>query len=241
LPVTTAVGSFRRPLLRIPLGARRILSACSLMRRGHRKGRTGRDEPSGLTWVHGSWRVVRHERRARAVYVFVGYNSAMTLACGSHGLEAGMALLMITIGAAFYLRLRCVARCRAVADSRAPMERAFAEMDALDAREALEGEYRDAIAVLSTHLPSWAAALAIERIADRESPSRRRYLKLLKDADIVEERERLVEIAKDSTDPLAADAWSLLTGRPAGEWAKALVASDGGQDERAFLGRKREA
>ncbi len=164
----------------------------------------------------------------------------MTLACGSHGFEAGIALLMITIGAVFYLRLRCVSRRRQVADSRAPIERAFAEMDALDAREALEGEYRVPMSALSTPLPSWAAAMAIERIADRESPSRRRFLKLLRDADIVEERERLVEIAKDSTDPLAADVWSLLTGRPAGEWTKALVASDGGQDERTFLESKRD-
>lgn len=163
----------------------------------------------------------------------------MTLACGSHGLEAGIALLMITIGAAFYLRLRRVSRRCGVADRRAPIERAFAEMDALDAREALDGEYRASMEALSMHLPSWAAAMAIERISDRDGPSRRRYLRLLSDADVVEERERLVEIAKDSTDPLAADVWSLLTRRPADEWTKALVASDGGQDEQAFLGSKR--
>jgi len=110
-------------------------------------------------------------------------------------------------------------------------------MDALDGREALDAEYARPMAALAQPLPPWAVKMVIERVADRECPSRRRYLEVLRSVQITVEGQRLVEIARDSTDPMAAEVWSFLTGGPAGEWAKALVASDGGQNEGEFLRR----
>jgi hypothetical protein len=166
----------------------------------------------------------------------------MQIACAEHAMTAGLAIgaLVVTlaIGALIVRCRRRVPCTRAVLpEDRAAIERAFAEMDELDGREAPEGEYRAAIDALTRPLPSWGAAMAIERLTDRESPSRRRYLAMLECAEIREERERLVEIARDVTDPLAAEVWALLTGRPAGDWAKALVASDGGDNEKEFLRR----
>jgi len=159
------------------------------------------------------------------------------LACADHLGAVVLALLVLGVPVVALLVLR--RRGGAVSkENRLEVEAAFAEMDALDAREAPEGEYEAPLRVLGTRrLPSWAAAMAIDRLTDRESPSRRRYLSMLEHAEIREERERLVEIARDVTDPLAADVWVLLTGRPPGEWAKALVASDGGENEKEFLRR----
>ncbi len=117
-----------------------------------------------------------------------------------------------------------------------PMTRAFAELDELDEREAEDAEYAGPMAVLSWPLPAWAAEKAVERLSDEARP-RRRYLELLRRADVSTVRPRLVAMAGDASDPMAPEVWSLLTGRPAREWAHAFVASDGGADDAAFLAK----
>jgi hypothetical protein len=105
------------------------------------------------------------------------------------------------------------------------IRRAFREMDALDAREAPENEYAEALSILAPGLPGWGAAWAIERLADSDSPSRRRYLQILRSSDFSPFRDRLIALAKDPADPLAGEVWSILTGQSREAWKKALLAT----------------
>jgi hypothetical protein len=100
-------------------------------------------------------------------------------------------------------------------------------MDGLDAREAAEGEYDLPMSELRQGLPAWAASHALNRLALSDSPSRRRYLEILSQSDFSPFRERLVDLARDSTDPLAGEIWEMLTGRPRSEWSKTLIDTDG--------------
>jgi hypothetical protein len=146
---------------------------------------------------------------------------------------------MLEVGFLVFLAVSTTALC-AILGRRAayhePMTLAFAELDELDEREAEDAEYVRPMAVLSWPLPAWAAEKAAERLADDGRP-RRRYVELLRRADVSTVRPRLVAMAADASDPMAPEVWSLLTARPAGEWARAFVASDGGADEAAFLAK----
>jgi hypothetical protein len=110
------------------------------------------------------------------------------------------------------------------------IRRAFRRMDALDAGEAPENEYAEPLLILASGLPAWAAGGAVDRMADTESPSRRRYLEVLRSSDFSPFRDRLVAIARDAADPLASEVWSLLTAQSRDAWKKALLASDEGAE-----------
>jgi len=107
------------------------------------------------------------------------------------------------------------------------IRRAFREMDALDAREAPEAEYALIMSDLGQGLPAWAASYAADRLAQSDRPSRERCLTILAQSDYSRFRERLVDVARDSSDPLAPQIWEMLTGRHRSEWKKALLATDG--------------
>ena len=107
------------------------------------------------------------------------------------------------------------------------IRRAFREMDDLDRREAPEADYQAALSELRSGLPPWAAAGAFERLSNADCPSRRRHLDILSQSDVSPFRERLVDLARDSTDPLAAEIWELLTARHRSQWSKALADTDG--------------
>jgi len=146
---------------------------------------------------------------------------------------------MLEVGFLVFLAVSTTALC-AILGRRAayhePMTLAFADLDALDEREAEDGEYAGPMAVLSWPLPAWAAEMAVERLSDDARP-RRRYLELLRRADVSTVRPRLAAMAGDASDAMAPEVWSFLTGRPAREWAHAFVASDGGADEAVFLAK----
>jgi hypothetical protein len=111
--------------------------------------------------------------------------------------------------------------------SRRRIRKAFDDMDALDAREAPEPEYAPLMGVLGQGLPAWAASFAADRLADSEYRSRRRCLNILSQSDYSPFRERLVDLARDSTDALAAEIWEMLTGRHRSAWKEALQATEG--------------
>ncbi|HVR84917.1 MAG TPA: hypothetical protein VMU54_11445 [Planctomycetota bacterium] len=111
--------------------------------------------------------------------------------------------------------------------NRRRIRRAFQEMDSLDGREATAPEYESALRELRHGLPGWAAIYALERLGNSDCPSRRRHLEILSQSDVSPFRERLVDLARDSTDPLAAEIWELLTGRHRSLWTKALLETDG--------------
>jgi hypothetical protein len=111
--------------------------------------------------------------------------------------------------------------------SRRRIRSAFREMDALDAREAPESEYATILNDLNQGLPAWAASYAADRLAQPDGRSRGRCLGILAQSDTSRFRERLVDLARDSTDPLAPEIWEMLTGRHRSEWKKALLATDG--------------
>jgi hypothetical protein len=104
---------------------------------------------------------------------------------------------------------------------------AFRQMDALDSREAPEAEYAPILSALDQGLPAWAAGYAADRLAQSECRSRKRCLAILAQSDLSRFRERLVDLARDSSDPLAPEIWEMLTGRHRSEWKKALLATDG--------------
>jgi len=150
-----------------------------------------------------------------------------TLAC-CHALSGwiyGLAAVVI-------LGTMAISLCRHLRSDWNPrvIRRAFRRMDALDSQEAPENEYAEALSILAPGLPGWAAGLAVDRLADTESPSRRRYLEVLRSSDYSPSRDRLIAIARDAADPLASEVWSLLTGQSRDAWKKALLASDEGAD-----------
>jgi hypothetical protein len=104
---------------------------------------------------------------------------------------------------------------------------AFRQMDALDAREAPEAEYAPILIALDQGLPAWGAAYAADRLAQSDCRSRKRCLAILAQSDLSRVRERLVDLARDSSDSLAPEIWEILTGRHRSEWRKALLATDG--------------
>jgi len=112
--------------------------------------------------------------------------------------------------------------------SRRRVRKAFDDMDALDAREAPEAEYAPLLDLLGRGLPAWAASFAADRLADSENRSRRRCLDILSQSDYSPFRERLVDQARDSTDPLAPEIWEMLTGRHRSAWKEALQTTAGG-------------
>ena len=107
------------------------------------------------------------------------------------------------------------------------IRRAFREMDALDAREAPEAEYAPIVSDLGQGLPAWAASYAADRLERSDYRSRARCVAILAQSDCSRFRERLVDLARDSSDPLAPEICEMLTGRHRSEWKKALLASDG--------------
>jgi hypothetical protein len=107
------------------------------------------------------------------------------------------------------------------------IRRAFREMDALDRNEASEADYRAPLGVVRSGLPPWAAAYALGRLANTDCPSRRRHLDILSQSDLSPFRERLVDLARDSTDPLAPEIWEVLTARHRSQWSKTLTDTDG--------------
>jgi hypothetical protein len=111
--------------------------------------------------------------------------------------------------------------------SRRRIRRAFLEIDRLDGREATAEEYESAMTEVRHGLPDWAAFYALKRLGNSDCPSRRRHLEILSQSDVSSFRERLVDLARDSTDPLAAEIWELLTGRHRSQWTKALLETDG--------------
>lgn len=111
--------------------------------------------------------------------------------------------------------------------NRRRIRKAFLDMDALDAREAPDAEYEAPMAQIAPGLPGWAAAWAVNRCSVLDSPSRRRHLGILAKSDLTSLREKLVDLARDSSDPLAPEVWELLTGRHRSGWHKELVATDG--------------
>jgi hypothetical protein len=111
--------------------------------------------------------------------------------------------------------------------SRRRIRKAFSEMDSIDEREGADQEYEGPMALLRQGLPGWAATDALKRLALSDGPSRRRHLEILSQSDLSSFRERLVDLARDSSDPLAADIWEMLTGRPRSQWSQALIDTDG--------------
>jgi hypothetical protein len=81
--------------------------------------------------------------------------------------------------------------------------------------------------VLAQGLPGWAASAAATRLEQPDCRSRKRCLAILAASDLTTFRERLVDLARDSSDPLAPEIWEMITGRHRGEWKKALLATDG--------------
>jgi hypothetical protein len=107
------------------------------------------------------------------------------------------------------------------------IRRAFRDIDGLDSREAPDADYQAPMNELRTGLPPWAASYAFDRLMNTDCPSRRRHLEILSQSDFSPFRERLVDLARDSTDPLAAEIWEVLTGCHRGLWGKRLVDTDG--------------
>lgn len=104
---------------------------------------------------------------------------------------------------------------------------AFRDIDGLDSREAPDADYQAAMNELCSGLPPWAASFACDRLMNTDCPSRLRHLEILSQSDFSPFRERLVDLARDSTDPLAAEIWEVLTGRHRSQWSKRLVDTDG--------------
>jgi hypothetical protein len=107
------------------------------------------------------------------------------------------------------------------------LRRAFRDMDGLDNHEAPDADYQALMNELRSGLPPWAAFYAFHRLMNTDCPSRRRHLDILSQSDFSPFRERFVDLARDSTDPLAAEVWEVLTGCHRSLWSKRLVDTDG--------------
>jgi len=110
---------------------------------------------------------------------------------------------------------------------RSRIRSAYRAMDGLDEREAADGEYEPLLKELGQGLPAWAASPAAGRLSQSDSRSRRRCLEILSQSDFSPFRERLVDLARDSSDPLAGEIWEMLSGRHRSGWKNALLSTEG--------------